>query len=78
MIELHLVPAAGFTLPHRKIAAGEPLVKLQFSSQEDADFFRKNLRWSAFRFVAPAASPVTDPGQAPEKAPAKKAPVVIK
>lgn len=38
-------------LPHRKIQAGEIFARLAFKDPADRDFFRRQLKWSAFHVV---------------------------
>lgn len=48
---LSLTSRSGFKLPHRQMKAGEELASLEFASQADADFFKGQLRWSAFALI---------------------------
>lgn len=65
-----LVANHAHNIGHRRLVKDEAWARLQFRDQKDLDAFAGLLRWSAFRFQEPAATPATAQS-APAAEPAK-------
>lgn len=68
-VALKLIARNGIRLPHRMMAQGDALIPLlQFDNDQDAQFFKSQLRWTAFQFL-PADGVKTLDGKPPEAEP---------
>lgn len=65
-MQLDLVALRPFALPHRLLAAGDPVARMSFPDEGAARFMQATLRWSAFRFVPVADEHPTAPDGTPD------------
>ena len=62
-----LVAIHGHNIGHRRLVKGEAWCRMQFRDQKDLDALAGTLRWSAFKFEEPAATPAPAPVSEPVK-----------